>query len=413
VTGSKQIIIRATELFDGKGKRGLKYVIIEGDKVIDIINGKPRSIGFYYEGYVTPAFIDAHSHIGMCRHGEPSAEEEANDNSNQFLPLLNPLDSIYFDDHSFVEAVDFGVLYSCVVPGGGNLIGGKAMVIKNFARNRKDALVKDYGYKMALGYNPRSTTDWKGERPNSRMGLAALLAQKFDVLLRKKEKAELAKENKLRALIKEKEDKKITEQEFGEKTSSIERKHILSFSLEEAALLEILSGAKTVKWHVHKADDVLFLVELAKKYGLRVTAEHLGDVFEQEIFDELARNNIPIVYGPLDSLAYKVELKHASYKNAGLLMKSRALYGLMTDHPGVLVTFLREGLKFFLIQGMGEAEAISLITYKNAKILGIDDILGTIEPGKLASLIVWDKNPLHLASRSRLVLGEGKILRKP
>ena len=85
----------------------------------------------------------------------------------------------------------------------------------------------------------------------------------------------------------------------------------------------------------------------------------------------------------------------------------------MTDHPGVLVTFLREGLKFFLIQGMGEAEAISLITYKNAKILGIDDILGTIEPGKLASLIVWDKNPLHLAARPRLVLGEGKILRKP
>jgi imidazolonepropionase-like amidohydrolase len=412
VTGSKQIVIKATELFDGKDKRGLKYVIIEGNKIIDVIDRNPRGCQFCYEGYVTPAFIDAHSHIGMCRHGEPSAEEEANDISNQFLPLLNPLDSIYFDDHSFVEAVDFGVLYSCVVPGSGNLIGGKAMVIKNFARNRKDALIKDHGYKMALGYNPRSTPNWKGERPNSRMGLAALLTQKFEEFLRKQAQLELSHSKQLIELEKEKKDRKLTSEEFEFRKGLADNEFNLEFSAEEMALREILSGAKTIKCHVHKADDVLFLVELVKKYGLKVTAEHLGDVFEREIFDELAENNIPIVYGPLDSLAYKVELKHASYKNAGLLMRSKAFYGLMTDHPVVLAMFLRESLKFFLIQGMGEAEAISLITHKNAKILGIDDILGTVEPGKLASLIVWDKNPLHLAARPLLILGEGKILRK-
>lgn len=408
----KQIVIRATELFDGKGKRGLKYVIIEGDKIIDVIDRKPRNIWSYYEGYVTPAFIDAHSHIGMCRHGEPCAEEEVNDTSNQFLPLLNPMDSIYFDDHSFVEAVDFGVLYSCIVPGSGNLIGGKAIIIRNFGRNRNEAFWKDYGYKMALGYNPRSTTGWKGERPNSRMGLAALLTQKFEELLRKQAKLELVNSKRLVELEKEKKDGKLTNEEFEFKKCLADDEFNLEFSAEEMCWREMLNGAKTIKCHVHKADDVLFLIELAKKYGLKVTAEHLSDVFEREIFDELAANNIPIVYGPLDSPAYKVELKHSSYKNVSHLMKSRAFYGLMTDHPVVLAMFLRESLKFFLIQGMSEAEAISLITYKNAKILGIDDVLGTVEAGKLASLIVWNKNPLHLAARPLLVLGEGEILRK-
>ena len=61
---------------------------------------------------------------------------------------------------------------------------------------------------------------------------------------------------------------------------------------------------------------------------------------------------------------------------------------------------------------MSEEEAISLITYKNAKILGIDDMLGTIEKGKLASIIVWDKNPLNLGAFPKVVIGEGKILRE-
>ena len=145
-----------------------------------------------FAGFVTPAFIDPHSHIGLDREGEPWQESEVNDIINQIRPLNDPLNSIYFDDRAFVDAVDFGVLYSCVVPGSGNLIGGQAKIIRNFAKNRNEAFFKDYGFKMALGYNPRSTQEWKGERSNTRMGIYALLEKKFDDLLIKKEKAELS-----------------------------------------------------------------------------------------------------------------------------------------------------------------------------------------------------------------------------
>ncbi len=192
----------------------------------------------------------------------------------------------------------------------------------------------------------------------------------------------------------------------------IKQEYELEFKLEENTLLELLSGKKVAKVHVHKEDDVIYLIDLAKKYNLNVTADHCSDIFHKEIFDKLGQNNIPIVYGPLGSLAYKVELKHAFYQNTKLLMKSKAFYGLMTDHPVIQTTALRDSLKFFMIFGMKEEEAISLITYKNARILGIADKLGTIEEGKLASLVVWNKNPLLLAAFPKLVLGEGKFLRK-
>lgn len=408
---AKNITINAEILFDGKRKLNNVSVIVENDRIVEIGKKKQKAD---FTGIVTPAFIDAHSHIGMARFGEPGAEDEANDISDQFLPINDPLNSVYFDDLAFKEAIDFGVLYSCIVPGSGNLLGGRAMIIKNYARHRQEALLKDYGFKMALGYNPRSTGEWKGARPNTRMGVYGMLEKKFDSVLLKKQKVELAKEKKLKELdIKVRSgEKKISREDVEFEKKTIEKEYHLEFDSEERAILDLLEGKKIAKVHVHKEDDVLYLVELVKKYKIKVTADHLGDVHHKEIFDELGNHGIPVVYGPLGSLPYKVELKNESYKNTELLIKSRAHYGLMTDHPVITTPTLRDSLKFFLIFGMKEEEAISIITLRNAGILGIDDVLGSVEPGKLASLTVWDKNPLHMGAYPRCVMAEGKVLRK-
>ncbi len=405
----KRTIISADVLFDGHRKIGNCSVVVEGTKIVDVVRKKMKSD---FHGFVTPGFIDAHSHIGMDREGEPWTESETNDTFGQILPVNDPVNSIYFDDRAFKDAVDFGVLYSCVVPGSGNILGGKAKIIRNFEPNRKNAVIKEYGYKMALGFNPRSTTDWKGDRPNTRMGVYALLEQRFDEVLNKRDKAELEKERSLHKLQQDIKEKKLSkkEQEFQKK--AIEREYRLEFNPTDNAVIELLSGKKIAKVHVHKEDDVLYLIDLVKKYGIRATADHTGDVFHRSIFDELGKAGIPVVFGPLGSVGYKVELKHAFYQNAGLLMKSRAFYGLMTDHPVIWTPLLRDSLKFFLIAGMSPEEAVSLITFKNAKILGIDDRLGSIETGMTASLIVWDRHPLDLAAYPKMVMAEGKIIRK-
>jgi imidazolonepropionase-like amidohydrolase len=401
-------VIHATVLFDGKSRLEDVYIVIEGDKIIEVTKNKLEA---NFSGIVTPAFIDAHSHIGMFRHGEPEDESEGNDFTDQIKPLNHPLNSIYFDDAAFSDAIDFGVLYSCVVPGSGNLIGGRSAIIKNYAKSRNEALLKEHGFKMALGYNPRSTESWKGTRPNTRMGIYSLLEARFDALLDKKEKKQIEKEKKLLEVESKIKENKLTSQEAEKEKNYIQREFLLEFDSEEKALLEILIDKKPVKVHVHKEDDVEYLITLAKKYDLNILAEHLGDVHHREIFDQLAQNNIPIVYGPLGTLGYKVELKHEHYQNAKLLMDSNAFYGLMTDNPFITAQTLRETLKYFLIHGMKEEDAISIITYKNAKILGIDDMLGTVEAGKLASLVVWDQNPLNLAAFPKCVMAEGKVLR--
>ena len=403
------LTIKATRLFDGNGGTATDcYITVENDRIIAI---GQEATHFDVEGVVTPAFIDPHSHIGMEREGEPYQEGESNEETGQILPLVNPVNSIYFDDRAFSDAIDFGVLYSCVVPGSGNLIGGRAMVIRNFAAYRDEAVIKDYGFKMSLGYNPRSTTDWKGVRPTTRMGLYAMLETRFDEVLLKKEKAALKKEKALNALADKQAKGEINETDRDFEADIIDREYLLSFSPEENALLELLSGEKIAKVHVHKEDDILYLIKLVDKYGLSVTCDHASDVFHTEIFNKLAEKGIPVVYGPIGSIGYKVELKHAEYKNAGKLMASDAFYTLMTDHPVTLSATLREGLKYFLIQGMSEAEAIGLITGKSAAILGIDDLLGSIDVGKLASLVVWDKSPFHLGAFPKAIYAEGKKIR--
>ncbi len=81
---------------------------------------------------VTPAFIDAHSHIGMARAGEPEDEDESNEHMESVFPLVNSLHSIYMDDISFTESIENGVLYSVVLPGSGNIIGGKGHILTQF-----------------------------------------------------------------------------------------------------------------------------------------------------------------------------------------------------------------------------------------------------------------------------------------
>ena len=399
-----RVVIKAETLFDGKSKLNSKYIVVENGIITEIKSNLKK---FDYEGIVTPAFIDGHSHIGLARDGEPSNESEGNEILNQIAPLNNPLNSIYFDDKAMSDSIDFGVLYSCVVPGSGNLIGGQAITIKNFAGDRRKGLLKNCGYKMALGYNPTKTQDWKGARPNTRMGSYSLLEATFDNLIIKMKKEEISLG---KALLDIKSHKSFDAKEKKLRIELAKKESLLNFSAEENAINEILSGNKLVKVHVHKEDDVYYLIELVKKYGIKVSLEHGCDIHHVEVFKELKKHNIPVTYGPLLALGYKTELRNASYKSAKLLMDSKVTFGLMTDHPVIHSISLRDTLKFFLIHGMKKAEAISLITKKNADILGLQQ-LGEVKKGNIGSLLVWDKNPFNLAAMPKTIIAEGKIIR--
>ena len=185
----------AKTLYTGKSIVHDRYLVFDGTNISSLSKTAKGELHGRFD-VVTPAFIDPHSHIGMERSGEPSGEGEANDHIDSILALTDALDSVQMDDRALTDAVESGVLYSCVVPGSGNIIGGLSAVIRNFAPNSTEALISRAGLKAAFGYNPRSTTKWKGQRPNTRMGTIAILRGRLAEVRQKVQKFRSARGHK-------------------------------------------------------------------------------------------------------------------------------------------------------------------------------------------------------------------------
>jgi imidazolonepropionase-like amidohydrolase len=377
-------LVKSKTLFDGISERKDSFIGFEGDEIKYVGSNKPaEEAGNGSEiiaeaDTVTPGFIDSHSHIGMARSGEPSKEEEANEQMKTIYPLVNSLHSIYMDDPSFSESVESGILYSTVLPGSGNIIGGKAVLVRNFSKDIREAYVMDVGIKAALGYNPRSTTEWKGDRPSTRMGAIAMLRESF------------IKARKMQILL------------------ETEKKVIDEVEPITEVFMDILSGKYKMMVHVHKEDDVMVLIQLANEFGIKIVANHCADVYRKEVFAALKYASIPIVYGPMDSFPYKVELKHESWRNVGKLLESGAKFSIMSDHPVILQRNIFYTLRHLLRFGLSKADAISKISREAAEIIGSQNI-GQIKPGFKASFIVWNGDPFSLSSHPVLVIAEGKI----
>jgi imidazolonepropionase-like amidohydrolase len=374
--------IRAKKIYTGKSIIQDACLTFDGPQIVRVSKTpKGRSLGEF--AVITPAFIDPHSHIGLARSGEPSGEAEANDQLDSIQALSDALDSVQMDDSALQDAIEMGVLYSCVVPGSGNIIGGLSAVIRNYGKNSTEALIARAGVKAAFGYNPMSTQSWKGKRPSTRMGAMAFLRKRLDEVRQKVQQH-------LKAKGKKKED--------------------ITFSAEEIVLKELLAGKIGMRAHVHKIDDIAALLRVVDEFKIKVTVEHAMDVHQPEIFRELRKRKISVTYGPIDSFAYKVELKHENWRNIRDLLESGVHFGLMTDHPVTLARQLFLQTRWFTRAGLSKQQAIELISRKNAEILGIQNILGTLEKGKWASFTCWNKDPFDLTGYPVAVYGEGECL---
>ncbi len=370
------------------GKPGLTYrnvyVVWEDSKIVEITQEKPKNVDEIFEfdrAVVTPAFIDAHCHIGLVRAGENPEEEEVNEKMDTILPYIDALASIYMDDPSFRDSIEFGVLYSCVLPGSGNIIGGRAVLIRNFARDVEEAFIRYCGVKVALGYNPRSVMRWRGTRPSTRMGAIGLL---YRALHRARDSLRLVEKGK---------------------------RELEEIDLEARALFPVLKGEEPLRVHLHKKDDLFILLRVAREFNIKFTIEHACDISERYVFERIKGENIPLIYGPVDSFSYKSELRHESWRNIKHVVEvDLDLVALMSDHPVVLQRNLYLQLRFFRRFGMTTERCIALLSHNPARILGVDDVLGVIAPGYLASIIVWNGDPLNLEAYPVLVVGEGRKL---
>jgi imidazolonepropionase-like amidohydrolase len=303
---------------------------------------------------------------------------------DSILPLADALDGVMMDDDAFTQCVEMGVLYSCIVPGSGNLIGGMSAVVRNYAATSTQALIARAGLKGAVGHNPKNWgASRKGTRFSTRMGGMAVLREKLDEVRTKISKRRNARGEKKKEIV---------------------------FSAAEQVIADVLAGKLVLRMHAHKADDVAALLRLVDEFKLKISIEHLMDASEPEVFEELARRKIPVIYGPVDVLSGKTETKHHDWRSLRRLIEAGVELGFMTDHPVTLSRNLLIHARWLRRCGMSRPKVIETITRVNASILGIDDRLGVLARGKWASLTGWRGDPFELDAYPEAVVGEGELL---
>lgn len=334
-------------------------------------------------GYIMPGMIDAHCHLGLWEDGVGFEGADGNEATDPITPHLRAIDGINPMDKTFKEAYENGITCVCSGPGSANVIAGSFAVIKTYGKRIDKMIVKEpAAIKVAFGENPKSTYHEKHEMPTTRMGIAALLRE---TLFKAKEYLE-AKEN-----AEEDDDKP-------------------DYDMKYESLIPVLKREIPLKVHAHRADDMFTAIRIAREFNIDLTLDHCTE--GHLIAEELKEEGYPLIVGPSLSERSKVELRELTFETAGILSKAGMDIAIMTDHGVIPIQYLPLCAALAAKHGMDEMEALKAITINPAKILKIDHKVGSLEVGKDADVVVLDKHPLDVMSKTQYVLIDGKVVFK-
>jgi len=361
---------------DGKiAEVGKKVSIPQGAKVIDATGQ-----------YVMPGIVDCHSHIAI--------DGDVNESSVSVSSMVNIRDVIDPEDVAIYRALAGGVTTANILHGSSNPIGGQTIVVK--MRWGKDAEGMIFegakpGLKFALGENPKRegnggrSIDLNGRYPATRMGIEETIREAFN-----QAKAYKAEWDAYEAKLADGED------------SIPPRK-----DLKLEPLKEVLEGKRFVHAHAYRSDEILMLLHVADDYGFKIrTLQHALEGYK--VAKEIAAHGAGVSTFS-DAWSYKVEAFDAIPYNAAVLFHKGVLVSVNSDDAELMRHLNTEAAKTMKYGGLNETEALSMVTLNPAKQLGIDDRVGSIEPGKDADLVIYDKHPLSNYAKVQKVLIDGNI----
>jgi imidazolonepropionase-like amidohydrolase len=326
---------------------------------------------------VLPGLVDAHTHLGVHEEAEGWAGQDTNEMTDPVTPQIRALDAINPADLGFADAMAGGVLTVNVNPGSGNPIGGQAAAVRSAGRTVDDMVLRaPSGLKSALGENPKRVYGDRKQLPSTRLGTAAVIR---DTLVKAR--------NYLDKL--DRGDDPPPERD-----------------LRWEALGLVLSGDIPWRQHCHRADDIATALRLADEFGYRLVIDHGTEAVL--LADRLAERGVPVLIGPLLTSRSKVELRNRSLTNPGRLAAAGVELGIITDHPVVPIHLLHVQAALAVREGLDPAAALRAVTLTPARVLGLDDRLGSLEPGKHATLCVWSGDPLDARSRVEAAWIEGR-----
>jgi len=346
--------------------------------------------------WVTPGLIDVHSHLGVYASPNVEANSDGNEMTNPATPNVWAEHSIWPQDPGFSRALAGGITSLQVLPGSGNLIGGRGVTLKNVYSNSYQGMKfpgAPYGLKMACGENPKRVYGERKQMPSTRMGnMAAYRAQWIEAQRYIDDWA--AYEKKLAA---NEDDAKAPERDLGMET-----------------LAGVLNGEIIVHMHCYRADEMLTILDMADEFNYKVGAFHHG-VEAYKIADQLAEHG---VCGALwaDWWGFKMEAYDGIQENIALVDRPQGSCAIVhSDDAEGIQRLNQEAAK---AMGSGNRaglnippeRAIAWITSNAAKSLGIEDRTGSLEAGKMADVVIWNGNPFSVYAKADHVYIDGALV---
>lgn len=321
---------------------------------------------------VFPGFIDAHSHLGICEEKATVPGDVSNEGTNPVTPYIRAIDAVNPMDSAFHNALAVGITGVMVGPGSANPVGGQFAFIKTYGRCIDEMIVlAPAAIKIAFGENPMTNYGNCGNAPSTRMSIASF----------------------------------IREELFNARKYFDENKET-DFCVE--CYRDLFEGKIPLKAHVHRADDILTAIRIAKEFGLDLTLDHCTE--GHFIAEKIAESGFPAIVGPSLASRNKKEVSQSDFKTPGVLKKAGVTVALTTDHPVSRIQYLPVCAALAAKEGLGKDEALRAITIDAAKICRVDNRLGSLKVGKDADIVICKGNPLDIFSSVYATIIDGKVV---
>ncbi|MES2494894.1 MAG: amidohydrolase [Pseudomonadota bacterium] len=393
--GAPTAIVHAT-VYDGEGGRIENGTLLLADGKVAAVGGPDLAVpagATVIDGkgkWVTPGVIDVHSHLGDYPSPGVEALSDGNEATGPVTAQVWAEHSVWPQDPGFSRALaNGGVTTLQILPGSANLFGGRSVTLKNvYARTVQGMKFPGapYGLKMACGENPKRVYGSKGREPSTRMGNVAVDRQTWM-------KA---------AEYKRKWDK--YEEMGGE---------IPARDVAMDTLMGVLNGEILVHNHCYRADEMAIVLDMAKEFGYKVTAFHHA-VEAYKIGDLLkAGGTCSAVWA--DWYGFKMESYDGIPENLAILHNAGACAIIHSDDQNGIQRLNQEVAKA-LAAGrragfqVSDEEAWTWLAIGPARALGIADRTGSLKPGKMGDVVLWNGNPLSVYTRPEKVWVDGAML---
>ena len=357
-----------------------------------VVNGKIAAIGSSLEAqgariidatakHLTTGIVDEHSHLGA------SSINEGGHNSSAEVSIEDVLEP---DDIGLYRDLAGGVTTIQILHGSANPIGGRSAIIKLKWGEAEDNLIiknADPFIKFALGENVKQSNWGSFSRfPQTRMGVEQVFTDYFQ---RAKEYgAEWNSYNGLSKKVKAKTKKP-------------------RYDIEMEVLLQILNGERFISSHSYVQSEINMLMKVAEKFGFRInTFTHILEGYK--IADKMTEHGVG---GSTfsDWWAYKNEVKDAIPYNGAIMHNAGVTVAFNSDDGEMSRRLNQEAAKAVKYGGISEEDAWKFVTLNPAKLLHLDDRIGSIKVGKDADLVLWSDHPLSIYAKAEKTIIEGVV----